>query len=251
MNEFIVEEDLVSCVIPSYNRFKYLLNAIHSVQNQTYKNVEIVVVNDGSTEAQYYDYDYETFGDNFKIIHLEENSRQSMRIPSPGAHGRNIGIEHAKGKYIGFLDDDDVWLPEKLTIQINKMKELNLSMSATQHFLGNGIYDPNKKYRLGNDEIYIGLIRGYFTKNNSTLLEKENGIPDKITLAHQKIHNLFSTLTIVMSRELIDKIGKFNPKQRNEDYEYWNRALNIIPYCLYLKVPLAYVDNNHGNGRLY
>ncbi len=246
-----MESELVSVIIPSYNRFKYLLNAIKSVQRQTYKNIEIIVVNDGSTQREYYDYDFNIFGNNFKIVHQKENSRKKNRTPSPAANARNIGIEHSNGSYIAFLDDDDVWLPEKLEVQIVTMIKENIEMSSHQTYLGNGIYDKTKKYRLGNDEIYLGVIRGYFRNNNSKLLEIENGMPEKITLAHQKIHNLFSTLTIVMTKELIDKVGKFNMHKRNEDHEYWNRALEIIPYCLYIKQPLSYIDNSHGDGRLY
>lgn len=244
-----MEEDLVSCIIPSFNRFKYLLNAIESVRNQTYQNIEIIVINDGSSQQEYYDYDYSVFGDKFKIIHQEENSRKKMRIPSPGAHGRNIGLEHATGKYIAFLDDDDSWLPEKTEKQIQIMKEQNLRMSATQNYLGNKPYDPNKKYRLGNDEIYLGTIKGYFKKRNSDLFD--DGMPDEITMGHQTIHNLLITSTIIMTRELIDEVGKFNVHKRNEDHEYWNRTLEIIPSIKYIKIPLAYYDNDHGDGRLY
>ena len=72
---------LVSCIIPSYNRFKYLMNAIDSIMNQTYKNVEIIVVNDGSTEEKYKKFDFSIFGENFKIIHNEENSRITYSKP--------------------------------------------------------------------------------------------------------------------------------------------------------------------------
>lgn len=242
----------VSVIIPSYNRFKYLLNAIKSVKEQTYKNVEIIVVNDCSTQKEYYEYDFtKEFGNNLEIIHLEENSRKKYKIPSPAANARNIGIEKSKGQYIAFLDDDDIWLPNKLEIQIKIMKENSLEMTAHQTYLGNGIYDETKRYRLGNDEIYLGIIRGYFLNNHSNLLEIEDGMPEKITLAHQKIHNLLITSTTIMSKKLIDKVGKFNIKQRNEDHEYWNRVLEIIPYCLYIKQPLSYYDNSHGDGRLY
>lgn len=241
----------VSVIIPTYNRFKYLLNAINSVIKQSYTNLEIIVINDGSTQKEYYDYDFTKLDSRIIVIHLEENSRQKYKIPSPAANARNIGIEKSNGKYIAFLDDDDVWLPEKLQVQISIMTKENLEMTAHQIYLGNGIYDESKKYRLGNDEIYLGIIRGYFKNNNSKLLEIENGMPEKITIAHQKIHNLLITSSTIMTKELIDKVGKFNMKQRNEDHEYWNRALEIIPYCLYIKNPLSYYDNNHGDGRLY
>ena len=244
-------EDLVSVIIPSYNRFKYLLNAIDSVVNQSYKNLEIIVVNDGSTQKDYYEYDFKKIDSRVTVIHLEDNSRQKYKMPSPAANARNVGIDQSHGKFIAFLDDDDVWLPEKLKVQISIMIKDNLEMSSHQIYLGNGIYNGTKKYRLGNDEVYLGIIRGYFRNNNSNLLEIEKGMPDKIKLAHQKIHNLLITSSTVMTKELIDKVGKFNMKKRNEDHEYWNRALEIIPYCLYIKSPLAYYDNSHGDGRLY
>ena len=62
-----MNKPLVSVVIPTYNRFEYLLDAIKSVQNQTYSNVEIIVVNDCSTQEQYYSFN---FGSSVKIYHL-------------------------------------------------------------------------------------------------------------------------------------------------------------------------------------
>ena len=70
--------ELVSVVIPTFNRFKYLLNTIESVKKQTYSNIEIIVVNDFSTEREYYEYDWKENGIN--IIHLEENSRKIFAL---------------------------------------------------------------------------------------------------------------------------------------------------------------------------
>jgi glycosyltransferase involved in cell wall biosynthesis len=65
--------DKVSVVIPTYNRFKYALNAIKSVKEQTYANIEIIVVNDRSTQDEYYEYEWETNG--VTMLHLEKNTK--------------------------------------------------------------------------------------------------------------------------------------------------------------------------------
>ena len=103
--------DKVSVIIPSYNRFLYLLNAIKSIQDQTYKDVEIIVVNDKSTQEEYYTYDWSK--ENITIIHLEKNSKEIYGYGC-AAHVRNKGIEVCTGKYVAFCDDDDIWFPEKL-----------------------------------------------------------------------------------------------------------------------------------------
>jgi teichuronic acid biosynthesis glycosyltransferase TuaG len=82
--------DKVSVVIPTYNRFTYLLNTIKSVKEQTYSNIEIIVVNDKSTQNEYYNYNWET--NNIKIINLEKNSKEIFGYACAG-FVRNKGIE--------------------------------------------------------------------------------------------------------------------------------------------------------------
>ena len=65
--------DIVSVIIPTFNRFNYLLNTIKSVKEQTYNNIEIIVVNDCSNEKEYYEYNWKE--NNINIIHLETNSK--------------------------------------------------------------------------------------------------------------------------------------------------------------------------------
>ena len=67
-----MDVDKVSVIIPTYNRFNYLMNTIRSIKLQTYKNIEIIVVNDCSTQEEYYEYDW----NDIKIIHLNTNSKE-------------------------------------------------------------------------------------------------------------------------------------------------------------------------------
>ena len=95
--------DKVSVIIPTYNRFKYLLNTIKSVKDQTYPNIEIIVVNDKSIEKEYYDYDWSN--NNIKIIHLQKNSKEIFGYACAG-FVRNRGIEISSGKYIAFCESE-------------------------------------------------------------------------------------------------------------------------------------------------
>lgn len=95
--------ELISVVIPTYNRSDYVRRAIDSVVAQTYKPVEIIVVDDGSTDDT-----WEKLQGYGRLIH-------AIRQPNQGrSAARNHGIEAAKGNFIAFLDSDDFWAPEKL-----------------------------------------------------------------------------------------------------------------------------------------
>ena len=103
---------LVSVIIPSYNRRDTIVMAIHSVQIQTYKNLEIIVVDDGSTD------------DTMEIINKIRNQDPRLFLfqheKNKGANAaRNTGIGKAHGEYIAFLDSDDEWLPNKISKQLN------------------------------------------------------------------------------------------------------------------------------------
>jgi len=110
-------EPLVSVIIPTYNRTQQTIAAIESVLAQTYSNVEIIVVNDGSTDGT---------GDAIqRLVDQASNHSASIRLFHQENQGpsvaRNLGIEKAQGEYIAFLDSDDVWLPEKLERQVEAM----------------------------------------------------------------------------------------------------------------------------------
>ena len=107
----------VSVVIPTYNRFDLLMDAIESVKKQTYKNIEVIVINDRSTEEAYYNYDYP----DVNILHLSKGSKERHGRVMPGSFPRNMGIIMSQGDYIAFLDDDDLWMPEKIEMQLDAM----------------------------------------------------------------------------------------------------------------------------------
>ena len=100
---------LVSVIIPTHNRKDLLKISINSVLNQTYQNIEIIVVDDFSTD-----------GTKDFILSLRENRIRYFKNETNlyAAESRNIGIKYSKGEFIAFLDDDDEWLPEKLEKQI-------------------------------------------------------------------------------------------------------------------------------------
>lgn len=114
--------DLVSIIIPTKNRKNLLKDAIQSALDQTWQNLEIIVIDDGSTDETH---DYlRNLSLIKKNIHYVRNE-----ISQGGSSARNHGIEMAKGKYIAFLDDDDTWMREKIERQLFLLKK-NSSISA-------------------------------------------------------------------------------------------------------------------------
>ena len=148
MEKLSVNVPLVCVIIPTYNRFDSLIEAIQSIQNQTYSNIEIIVSNDKSSDKRYYEYDFSVFP-NLQIIHLPKNSREIFKFPCPG-YTRNEGMKHISpnAEYIAFLDDDDYWMPNKLEKQMNALKNNpEYKMSSTNAIMGRGHYSLQKKVR--------------------------------------------------------------------------------------------------------
>lgn len=111
---------LVSVIIPFYSGREWLVEAIDSVINQTYHNIEVLLVNDGSKE------------DISDIIeHYDHRLRYFRKENGGAATARNLGIREAKGDYIAFMDSDDFWLPEKTEKQVHFMEERGLDWSHT------------------------------------------------------------------------------------------------------------------------
>lgn len=238
--------DKVSVIIPTYNRFKYLLNTIKFVKEQSYPNIEIIVVNDKSIQKEYYDYDWES--NNIKMIHLEKNSKEIFGYPCAG-YVRNKGVELSSGKYIAFCDDDDIWFPNKIEKQLKAMQETGCKMSSTDGLIGWGIYNPTNSYKKYNAEYYYKLLQHIYNSRGSNLLN--NGFPVIWNLDFLKIHNCVICSSVVIEKTILDKIDNMKcVKNGNEDYDCWLRALEHTD-SVYVKDICFYYDKGHGDGRNY
>ena len=116
--------DLVSIVMPSYNTGKFIKKSIESVIDQTYENWELIIVDDCSDD----DTDAVVTSFNDKRIRYLKNE-----VTCGAAISRNRALRKARGKWIAFLDSDDLWMPEKLKKQILFMEKNNYSFSYTNY----------------------------------------------------------------------------------------------------------------------
>jgi glycosyltransferase involved in cell wall biosynthesis len=112
--EYMIENPLISVIIIFLNAERFIEEAIESVFAQTYEQWELLLVDDGSTDASTRVARYYANKTPGKVIYLEHHERQNRGMSA----SRNVGIKHAKGEYIAFLDADDVWLPNKLAEQV-------------------------------------------------------------------------------------------------------------------------------------
>ncbi|MBB5022848.1 glycosyltransferase family 2 protein [Desulfurispira natronophila] len=118
---------LVSIIMPCHNSEKYISLALRSVQNQTYPSWELIVVDDCSTDGTVEIItDFARSDSRIRLISLADKSGPAV--------ARNAAIEASAGRYIAFLDSDDVWLPEKLQKQIQLMQENNVSVSYSAYY---------------------------------------------------------------------------------------------------------------------
>lgn len=122
------KESLVSIIMPAYNAADYIAESISSVIGQTYSNWELIIIDDASQD------------DTIHIV--EEHARQEKRIklhPLPTNQGagfaRNIGIKASKGDFICFLDADDLWIPDKLRVQVEFMQAHDAKVSYSSYDL--------------------------------------------------------------------------------------------------------------------
>lgn len=220
---------LVSVIIPTYNRYEFLLKAVASVQKQTYSSIEIVVVDDASTQPE-----YQSLSTNLKqckVLRLPQNSKQKFGYACT-AYVRNMGASIASGEYLAFLDDDDEWLETKLQTQMEMMQKHNVPMSSTDCWLTR------------EDGSKIILHKTYLKDTNRPSLPT---IWDFETIQQ---HNWFITSSVVLKTEIFNQAEMFHliPNHYSEDYDLWKRCMKICK-SVFVDEPLLIYDGNHGYGR--
>ena len=144
-----VKTPLISIVIPAYNCAAYAEDSFRSVQKQDLEDWEIIFVNDGSTDNTSEVLARIALENSRVIIVEQENSRQGK--------ARNNGISHAKGEWIAFLDADDLWSANKLSLQLNKTLEAKVDLSFTDGFICLRNDMNLREFRFGvTDKFYQG-----------------------------------------------------------------------------------------------
>lgn len=147
-----MKQELVSVIIPTYKRNETLERAIISVINQTYPNIEIIVVDDNANFPKYREENRKLLK-KYKEVKLIENEKNLG-----GGLTRNQGIKIAKGDFIAFLDDDDEFLPTKIEKQYKLYKKLNNSNIAMIYCYANMVNIDGSRYELKKDFEGIPLV---------------------------------------------------------------------------------------------
>ncbi len=192
--------DLVSIVMPSYNTAKFIEASIKSVLEQTYTNWELLIVDDCSTDNS----------DSVVKPYLKDKRIKYFKnVKNSGAAiSRNKALREAKGRWIAFLDSDDIWISEKLEKQIKFMKENHYSFTCTDYKIQlNGEWLP-----------YIYTSPNHVTK--------------------RKLYNYcyFSTITVMYDRNVVGLV-QIKDIRKNNDYALWLKVIEKadcyrMPECM-------------------
>ena len=218
---------LVSVIIPTYNRFEHIKSAIKSVLEQTFQDFEIIVINDCSTQQEYYNGELELYPKT-TIIHLPENLRKKYNVLAAQGQTRQQGINIAKGSWIAFLDDDDYWLNDKLQMQLDELSDHpEILMCSSNMITGHGIYTGT-----GNYKLYHNII-----------------LPNIFDINSISKINYINNSSVIIHKSICQKVGEFK-LGNSEDYDYWLRSLQYTR-CLYIPIPLLYYDLGHAGQKNY
>lgn len=194
-----MEKIEVSVVIPMYNAERYIKETLDSVFAQTYKNYEVIVVNDCSKDNSLKIVEeYKKNHKNLKII----NNKKNVNV----AESRNVGIAAAQGKWIAFLDADDTWLPEKLEKQIKALEENNSRLCYTsQVFIDDNSNETGQKFIVKETTTYKKLLKQNIINMSSSIVEKDLCI--KYPFKNPEIHEDFIFWLEILKNENPNPVG--------------------------------------------
>ncbi|OGR89166.1 MAG: hypothetical protein A2992_09890 [Elusimicrobia bacterium RIFCSPLOWO2_01_FULL_59_12] len=187
----------VSVVTPSYNRKEFLWEAIDSVRAQTYRDFEIIVVDDGSTDGTAEQLT-ERYGKEVRLLSLPHTG-----LP---ASGRNAGIQAAGGEFVAFLDSDDLWRPQKLERQI----------AAAER-------DPKAV-------LYYALAKKFGASESQGVTMRFHYRPSGRVFNFLIFYNFIPTLTTLVRRDVFERVGFFDTRpdlRAAEDYDMWLRIARL------------------------
>lgn len=204
------KKPLVSIVVPVYNAERFLKDTINCVLNQTYENWELLLVNDCSKDnskkvAKPF------LSDKIKWIDMNKNGGAAL--------ARNKGIEESNGKYICFLDADDLWEKEKLQKQVRFMKEKDCAFSFTGYEFADANGKPNGK------KVFI---------------------PKKINYKQALKNTIIWTTTVMFDMSKFKKEDIYMPNVKSEDTACWWKILKKIDYAYGLNEILSYYRRTEG-----
>ena len=199
-----MQNHLVSIITPSFNSEKFIAETIASVQNQTYKNWEMIIVDDCSKDKTVEIVQEIIRSDNrIKLIKLEKNSGPAI--------ARNSGIQAVSGKFMTFLDADDIWFPDFIENSIKTIQQ-------------QGIHFVFSSYRRSDEA--LNFIYSDFI------------VPEKATYYDILKTNSISCLTAFIDIEILGK--KFMPEVfKRQDMGLWLKYLKEIPFAYGIKEPKA------------
>ncbi len=202
----------VSVVMATYRRNQSLEKALHSIIAQTYSNIEVIVVDDNADSK--WNAEVEVIINNLRSHDFDMKYIKNA-CNKGSAEARNIGIREASGEYITFLDDDDLYLPDKVKNQVAYMIEKGLDYSITDLWL----YDEE-------DRLIEKRTRDYIKDCSSTSL-----------LKYHLLHHITGTDTMMFKREYLVYIGMFSPIDVGDEFYLMIKAIDgkgsfgYLPTC--------------------
>lgn len=220
-----MKQPLVSIVIPTHNRPDHLERALESALRQTYENIEIIVVDDGSELS------LEVFEERSPSVRFLKNSTNRG-----ACYSRNRGLEIAKGDYINFLDDDDELYPKKIELQIEKFQEseeTNLGM-VTCHLLDCRSGDKKIIENVIRGDVYKEMLSGFAVSGTEAMLFKSS-LFDQIegfdeNLESSQEYDLFIRASEVCTIDYVDQVLTRKNRSDNQISLNFNKKIQGATY---------------------